>query len=106
MPDRRTYLELLYSEVDAAAKEFARTLWENVNQGMTVGLEADVDIAELTGLTADIPEEDIADLILPGFRLQVSAALVQLATEAEYAWHDVFFSNLKARYDNEGRIEP
>lgn len=105
MTDRRTYLELLHGEIDAAAKEFARELFEGVAQGITVGLETEVEIVDQIAEMPDVPFHDVDALILPAYKAQVFKALATEAEAASVGWLDVFFTNLRERYENGGGIE-
>lgn len=97
--DKKTYLELLHGEIDAAAEQYATSLHQTVSQEMEAGMLAAAQVFP------DVPEEDAVDIVIPAMKWRVHHHLAEANAQAARGWNQVFFDNLNEQYDERGGIE-
>lgn len=96
MSDRKTFIELVETDLDATGKALADKLFQAISQEMTASFEA-ARAAHGTG-------DDWADenLVVPGLAFQTFRHLEPLMKAAAVGWSTVFWANLAERYEATG----
>jgi hypothetical protein len=106
MPDRQTYLELLHGEIDAAGQHFASVLLESLGQSIAMSTQSQADLELLLDdRLASLDPVDVENLVVPGFLASAYEHLGLAAAEQSHGWLEVFYRNLKERYDEGKGIE-
>lgn len=99
MSDRTTYLELLETEIDAAAKQFAHGLHEYLAPIM------EETFTQAAAGFPGVPEKEAEDLVIPALKLKIHAHLARINGSAASGWMDVFYGNLNDHYNEGGDSE-
>jgi hypothetical protein len=91
-----TYTELLHTDLDATGAALAERLH--------AALAQELDNSFTEALIANRTEDEWADnnLIVPGLAFQTTRHLSALLAKAAEGWEEVFWRNLKERYDATG----
>jgi hypothetical protein len=104
--DKKTYIELYETDIDVNAQQFAAMLWEEFSAGIATQVGGNADLYSMLGGDPGISEADVQNIVVPAFVTQTFKHLAELAKTSNALWSDVFWRNLRERYETEGGIEP
>jgi len=104
--DKKTYIELLETDVDVHAQQFAGALFAEFASGIVQHVEGHADLQAMLGEHPDVSEDDVKNILVPAFLTQSFKHIEEIARTHKLLWSDVFWRNLRDQYETEGRIEP
>jgi hypothetical protein len=96
MSDATTFTQLLQTDLDVTGAALAERLNQALAQELTTSFQE--------ALIANRTDDEWADnnLIIPGLAFQTTRHLSEMLAKAAAGWEEVFWRNLKERYEETG----